>query len=111
MSRSRLGSIMLVRAATERGWSDTAGAPPMEFSTFYIGPTLGQGTEPEVSAAILREAQLAEELGFDAVWLAEHHFDTTFSTLPSPNLMLAAIAATTTRVKLGCAINVLPFHD
>jgi alkanesulfonate monooxygenase SsuD/methylene tetrahydromethanopterin reductase-like flavin-dependent oxidoreductase (luciferase family) len=83
----------------------------MEFSTFFIGPTLGQGTEREVSAAILREAQLAEELGFDAVWLAEHHFDATFSTLPSPNLMLAAIAATTSRVRLGCAINVLPFHD
>src|SRR3978361_1599728 len=83
----------------------------MEFSTFFIGPTLGQGTEREVSAAILREAQLAEELGFDAVWLAEHHFDATFSTSPSPNLMLAAIAATTSRVKLGCAINVLPFHN
>jgi alkanesulfonate monooxygenase SsuD/methylene tetrahydromethanopterin reductase-like flavin-dependent oxidoreductase (luciferase family) len=83
----------------------------MEFSTFYIGPTLGQGAEREVSAAILGEAQLAEELGFDAVWLAEHHFDATFSTLPSPNLMLAAIAATTTRIKLGCAINVLPFHN
>ncbi len=83
----------------------------MEFSTFYIGPTLGQGSEAEVSAAILREAQLAEALGFDAVWLAEHHFDATFSTLPSPNLMLAAIAATTSRVKLGCAINVLPFHN
>ena len=38
----------------------------MEFSTFYIGPTLGQGSEREVSAAILREAQRAEELGFDA---------------------------------------------
>ena len=53
----------------------------MEFSTFYIGPTLGQGDEREVSAAILREAELAEELGFDTVWLAEHHFDATFSTL------------------------------
>lgn len=82
----------------------------MEFSAFFIGPTLGQGTEAEVLAAVVREAVLAEELGFDAVWLAEHHFDATFSTLPSPNLVLAAIAATTGRVKLGCAINVLPFH-
>lgn len=83
----------------------------MEFGAFFIGPTLGQGTEREVCDAILREAQLAERLGFDAIWLAEHHFDATFSTLPSPNLMMAAIAATTSRVKLGCGINVLPFHN
>ncbi len=83
----------------------------MEFGAFFIGPTLGQGTEQAVSDAVLREAKLAERLGFDAVWLAEHHFDATFSTLPSPNLMMAAIAAVTERVKLGCGINVLPFHN
>ena len=83
----------------------------MEFSAFFIGPTLGQGTEAEVFDAILREAVLAEQLGLDGVWLAEHHFDATFSTLPSPNLVLAAIAAATQQVKLGCAINVPPFHN
>jgi alkanesulfonate monooxygenase SsuD/methylene tetrahydromethanopterin reductase-like flavin-dependent oxidoreductase (luciferase family) len=83
----------------------------VEFSAFFIGPTLGQGTEREVYDAILSEAVLAEELGFDGIWLAEHHFDATFSTLPSPNLMLAALAVSTRRVKLGCAINVLPFHN
>ena len=83
----------------------------MEFSVFFIGPTLGQGSEREVCDAILREAQLAEQLWFDAAWFAEHHFDATFSTLPSPNLMLAAVAAATSRIKIGCAINVLPFHN
>jgi alkanesulfonate monooxygenase SsuD/methylene tetrahydromethanopterin reductase-like flavin-dependent oxidoreductase (luciferase family) len=83
----------------------------LDFSVFFIGPTLGQGTEREVCDAILREARLAEEVGFDGVWLAEHHFDATFSTMPSPNLMMAAIAASTERVKLGCGINVLPFHN
>jgi alkanesulfonate monooxygenase SsuD/methylene tetrahydromethanopterin reductase-like flavin-dependent oxidoreductase (luciferase family) len=83
----------------------------VEFSAFFIGPTLGQGTEPEVFDAILREGRLAEELGFDAIWLAEHHFDATFSTLPSPNLMMAALSQVTRRIKLGCGINVLPFHD
>jgi alkanesulfonate monooxygenase SsuD/methylene tetrahydromethanopterin reductase-like flavin-dependent oxidoreductase (luciferase family) len=46
----------------------------VEFSVFFIGPTEGQGSEREVLDAILREAELAEELGFDAIWLAEHHF-------------------------------------
>jgi alkanesulfonate monooxygenase SsuD/methylene tetrahydromethanopterin reductase-like flavin-dependent oxidoreductase (luciferase family) len=83
----------------------------MDFSVFFIGPTLGQGTERQVFEAILREAVLADQIGFDAVWLAEHHFDATFSTLPSPNLMMAAIAASTSRIKVGCGINVLPFHS
>src|ERR1700759_1420916 len=83
----------------------------MEFSAFFIAPTLGQGPEREVCDAILREARLAEQLGFDAIWLAEHHFDATFSTLPSPNLVMAAISQVTERVKLGCGINVLPFHN
>ncbi|MFU8817662.1 MAG: LLM class flavin-dependent oxidoreductase [Pseudomonadales bacterium] len=83
----------------------------MKFSVFLIGPTQGQGTEREVLAAMLREAQLAEELGFDTVWVAEHHFDSKFSTVPSPNLLLAAMAQTTQRIKLGCGINVLPFHN
>jgi alkanesulfonate monooxygenase SsuD/methylene tetrahydromethanopterin reductase-like flavin-dependent oxidoreductase (luciferase family) len=72
----------------------------MDFSVFMIGPTSGQGTEREVFDAILREAVLADDLGFDALWLAEHHFDATFSTLPSPNLMMAAVAASTARIKL-----------
>ena len=82
----------------------------VEFSAFFIGPTAGQGNEREVQQAMLRESRLAEKLGFDAIWLAEHHFDATFSTLPSPNLLMAAISQITERVKLGCAINVLPFH-
>ncbi|MCC6921183.1 MAG: LLM class flavin-dependent oxidoreductase [Alphaproteobacteria bacterium] len=81
-----------------------------EFSVFFIGPTAGQGSEGEVQQAMLREGRLAEKLGFDAIWLAEHHFDATFSTLPSPNLLMAALSQITERVKLGCAINVLPFH-
>ncbi len=82
----------------------------MEFGAFFIGPTLGQGTEQAVSDAILREAQLAEQLGFDTVWLAEHHFDASFSTLPSPNLMMAAIAATTSRVKLGTLVTGITYR-
>jgi alkanesulfonate monooxygenase SsuD/methylene tetrahydromethanopterin reductase-like flavin-dependent oxidoreductase (luciferase family) len=82
----------------------------VEFSVFLIGPTKGQANEAAVQKAILREAKLAEELGFDCIWLAEHHFDANFSTIPSPNLLLAAISQVTERIKIGNAINVLPFH-
>ena len=82
----------------------------VEFSVFFIGPTAGQGDQRDVLDAILREARLAEALGFEAIWLAEHHFDASFSTIPSPNLLMAALSQITDRIKLGCGINVLPFH-
>jgi len=83
----------------------------MEFSTFIIGPTAGQGSEAEVYASILREIRLTDELGFDALWFAEHHFDNLFSTSPSPNLFLAIASQTTKNIKIGTAITVLPFHS
>ena len=83
----------------------------MEFSVFIIGPTAGQGTEAEVYDSILREIRLADDLGFDALWFAEHHFDNLFSTSPSPNLFLAIASQTTKTIKIGTAITVLPFHS
>ncbi|MDB5480251.1 MAG: hypothetical protein JWO83_1304 [Caulobacteraceae bacterium] len=83
----------------------------MEFSVFIIGPTAGQGSEAQVYDSILREIRLADELGFDALWFAEHHFDNLFSTSPSPNLFLAIASQTTRRIKIGTAITVLPFHS
>ena len=58
----------------------------------------------------LAEIELMEELGFDEVWLAEHHF-THYGMLPSPNLMLATVAARTHRIRLGNMVNTLPFYD
>jgi alkanesulfonate monooxygenase SsuD/methylene tetrahydromethanopterin reductase-like flavin-dependent oxidoreductase (luciferase family) len=52
----------------------------------------------------------AERLGFDAVFLSEHHF-TAYNLMPSPNVMLAALAARTTALRLGIMINVVPFHQ
>jgi alkanesulfonate monooxygenase SsuD/methylene tetrahydromethanopterin reductase-like flavin-dependent oxidoreductase (luciferase family) len=52
----------------------------------------------------------AERLGFDAVFLTEHHF-TAYNLMPSPNVMLAALAARTRDIRLGTMINVVPFHQ
>jgi alkanesulfonate monooxygenase SsuD/methylene tetrahydromethanopterin reductase-like flavin-dependent oxidoreductase (luciferase family) len=60
--------------------------------------------------ARLDEWERAERLGFDGVYLAEHHFGSGCLT-PSPNLMVSALAQRTTRMRLGVMVNVLPFHD
>ena len=50
-----------------------------------------------------------DELGFDAVWLSEHHFASD-GYCPSVLPMAAAIAARTKRVRIGSNVLVLPLH-
>src|SRR5712692_330874 len=53
----------------------------------------------------------SEELGFDALWANEHHFDPYGGIIPSPPIMLAALAQRTKRVRLGTSVIVLPLHQ
>ncbi len=67
-------------------------------------------TAEQVINAAIDHCVYAEELGYDAIWLAEHHF-TNYGAVPSPAVLAAAIAAKTKRIKIGIAVAVLPFHD
>ena len=57
----------------------------------------------------LAEAVLGEELGFDSVWLEEHH-SIRNHYWASPLMALAGIAAHTSRIELGTDIAVMPFY-
>ena len=65
-------------------------------------------------ASVLRTTvdtvRMAEDLGFDVAWFAEHHF-TNHSICPSSLLMVAHCATQVTRIRLGSAVLVLPFYD
>ena len=52
---------------------------------------------------------LGEELGFDSVWMEEHH-GIKNHYWPSPLMVLAGFATRTSRVQLGTDVIVLPFH-
>jgi len=58
----------------------------------------------------LDEALAAERLGFNSVWLPEHHFG-GFGVLPTPATFLAYVAAKTERVKLSAATVLLPCNQ
>lgn len=52
----------------------------------------------------------AEELGFDSIWLTEHHFCEDGYT-PSPLVIAGAIGARTKRVQIGTNLLLLPLYD
>ena len=59
---------------------------------------------------LLREAELVEDLGFDSLLVPERHGrPETF--VPTPLLLLSALAVRTTRIRLGTYILLLPLHD
>src|SRR5829696_7549286 len=91
------------------GWRCSGRRWRVQFGGFMYFQNRGLDTT-RVYDEHLAEIELMEDLGFDEVCLAEHHF-THYGMLPSPNLVLATLAARTRRVRLGNMISVLPFYD
>lgn len=58
----------------------------------------------------LKQLLLADELGFESVWMTEHHFD-DYSISPAPLMTLAWLASRTKTLRLGTAVIVAPWHD
>lgn len=67
-------------------------------------------TDGQVYDEELRLAFLAEELGFDVAWAAEHHFF-GYSFCPDNTELLAYLAGATTRIDVGTAAIIMPWHD
>jgi len=58
----------------------------------------------------LQQCLFAEEMGFDAVWFVEHHFLTSFSMSPCPEVLFGALSRLTRRIRLGFGVVILPYH-
>ncbi|MEU7063220.1 LLM class flavin-dependent oxidoreductase [Streptomyces sp. NPDC053429] len=66
----------------------------------------GQGPGEALHRAV-RTAEVAEEAGLDAVWLAEHHF-VPYGVCPSAVTLAALLLGRTRRLRVGTAVSVLP---
>jgi alkanesulfonate monooxygenase SsuD/methylene tetrahydromethanopterin reductase-like flavin-dependent oxidoreductase (luciferase family) len=80
----------------------------MEFGSFMEFPPVGDGRDVAAFDQALAEVEAAEEYGLDAVWLAELHGAPERSVLSSPMIVAGAIAARTSTIKIGIAVQVLP---
>src|SRR4051812_48925492 len=100
---------MSMAVARRPGTDDAAGAP-MRFSLFYNFDGTPEKNIPELYRDVEEQALVAERLGFDAIWLAEHHF-TDYGRLPSPLQYLTWIAARTSTIDLGTAVVEAPYYN
>src|SRR5579863_4518842 len=67
------------------------------------------GEDPGAAFAYaLEQVDMAERWGLDAIWLAEIHQQARRSLMSVPMTVAAAIAARTSRIKIGTAVQVLP---
>ena len=81
----------------------------MKLGLFQLLPRAAGATDADVIARAVEEAVRADALGFDSVWIAEHHLS-PFGLGSAPSIDLAALSQRTHRVALGYAVAVLPLH-
>jgi hypothetical protein len=80
----------------------------MEFGMFHEFPSLPGRSDTEAFDEGMAQVDAAERHGLDAMWLAEIHFAPERTHLSAPLPIAAAIAARTSRMKIGIAVQVLP---
>lgn len=75
----------------------------MKVGVFLFHESRDPSLDGQTIHEAVRETQLAEELGMDAVFLAEHHFDGN-CVYVDPPAFAAALSMATSRIKLGFAV-------
>lgn len=80
----------------------------MEFGIFHEFWSNAANSQAEAFAQSFAQIAAAEEWGLDVVWLAEIHMNPTRSLVSAPLTVASAIAARTSRVKIGTAVQILP---
>jgi alkanesulfonate monooxygenase SsuD/methylene tetrahydromethanopterin reductase-like flavin-dependent oxidoreductase (luciferase family) len=83
----------------------------MRFALFYEIPVPRPWDEDAERLAyqhVIEEAVAGEEYGFDAFWTVEHHFLEEYSHCSNPEVLYGAIAALTSRIRLGFGVRLMP---
>lgn len=79
----------------------------MIFQSFGYGPDM---TDAKVYDEEIKLAILADQVGFNHLWVVEHHFD-DYSFCPDNTVFLANMAGRTKRIRLGTGAVIVPWND
>ena len=84
----------------------------MKFALFILASWAEEdpGEQSRIYGEALDQVLYAEELGFDSVWVAEHH-SSRYGIFPSLMPIVNYLAAKTKRIRIGTGVSVLPFHN
>lgn len=83
--------------------------PPIPLSVLDLAPVAEGFSSGEALQATIGTAQRADELGFSRFWVAEHHSMPGIAS-SAPAVLIGAIAAATTRIRVGSGGVMLPNH-
>jgi luciferase family oxidoreductase group 1 len=81
----------------------------VKLGAFFLLEQPNTKTAAQVFRETIEQIQWAEELGYDEVWLAEHHFS-EYGIGGSLPVVAGAVARETTRIRIGTAVSILPFQ-
>jgi luciferase family oxidoreductase group 1 len=81
----------------------------MEFGAFLLLQSPSARSSQEIFGRGTEIAQAADEMGFESIWCAEHHFS-TYGYLSRPLMYAVHLANNTKRIRVGSAVVVLPLH-
>lgn len=81
----------------------------MQFSNFLFPESRSPADDGRIIEETLAEAELTDRLGYDVIWLAEHHFDGICAYV-DPVAFAAALSRTTSRARIGFAVAQMALH-
>jgi alkanesulfonate monooxygenase SsuD/methylene tetrahydromethanopterin reductase-like flavin-dependent oxidoreductase (luciferase family) len=81
----------------------------MDFGLFFLMQRDEQWAEQAVYDSNVEQMLAAEALGYQSVWIAEHHFN-DYGLCPAPPVLAAFVAARTRTLRLGMGVSLLPLH-
>ena len=85
----------------------------MKFGLLFEAQRPFQGNDVDWNSLYketLEQCELADQLGFDNLWLVEHHFLMGFSGSPCPEVLLGALSQRTSNIRIGFGVSILPNH-
>jgi len=83
----------------------------VKFALFYEIPVARPwtpGKEHQAYKDVIEQAVFGEEMGFHSFWTVEHHFLEEFSHCSNPEVLYGAIAARTSKLRIGYGVRLAP---